>query len=157
MARGAETMALMTKVPDAFKGQRGQATVEFAVAFPLMLILIVIVTNIGNYLGLCASFDRAFPQQVRVCAAALEQGSNQGDAVSQIQAALCEAYEGECSSIQVSVTQDAWGNSTFSAVVGFEPSLFGLRFRSILFGLELAPLMHQTSYALNCYRPGVFV
>ena len=134
---------------------RGQATVEMAVVFPAVLILVVISFNAMNYLGICASFDRVFPQQVRVFAAAPRFGSNQGDAVANVQQALAAKYAQECSNVSVVVSEDGWGNSVFQASFEYEPTFFGLQYRSILFGVQLPTLSHRTSFALNCYRPGV--
>lgn len=134
---------------------RGQATVEMAVVFPAVLILVVISFNAMNYLGICASFDRVFPQQVRVFAAAPRFGSNQGDAVANVQQALADKYAQECSNVSVVVSEDGWGNSMFEASFEYEPTFFGLQYRSILFGVQLPTLSHRTSFALNCYRPGV--
>ena len=139
------------------KDCKGQATVEMAVVFPLALALVVVAFNMVNYLGICASFDRVFPQQARIYAAAPQFGSNQGDAVEAIQGALASEYSGECSSVNVVVSSDSWGNSIFQATLEYEPSLFGLQFRSILFGAQLPTLKHRASFALNCYRPGVVV
>lgn len=135
----------------------GQATVEMAIAFPAVLMLVVISFNLLNYLGICASFDRAFPQQVRVCATAPRFGSNQAEAVSDVQAALAKRYENECSNVEVVVSQDGWGNSVFQGSFAYEPTLFGLNFRSLLFGMDVPTLHHETAFALNCYRPGVIV
>ncbi len=136
---------------------RGQATVELAAVFPVVLIMAVIVINIVNYLGICASFDRAFPQQVRVFTASPSYGFNQGDVVAAVQTALLDHYGREYSSLVVTVSEDAYGNSKFSGSFEYEPTLFGLNFRSILFGIELPSLRHETSFALNCYRSGVIV
>ena len=137
------------------RDSRGQATVEMAVVFPVALILVVISFNAMNYLGICASFDRVFPQQVRVFAAAPRFGSNQGDAAASVQQALADKYAQECSNVSVVVSEDGWGNSVFEASFEYEPTFFGLQYRSILFGVQLPALSHRTSFALNCYRPGV--
>lgn len=134
---------------------RGQATVEMAVVFPVALVLVVISFNAMNYLGICASFDRVFPQQVRVFAAALRFGSNQGDAAASVQQALADKYAQECANVSVVVSEDGWGNSVFQASFEYEPTFFGLQYRSILFGAQLPAFSHQASFALNCYRPGV--
>ena len=134
---------------------RGQATVEMAVVFPAVLILVVISFNAMNYLGICASFDRVFPQQVRVFAAAPRFGLNQGDAVANVQQALADKYAQECSNVSVVVSEDGWGNSVFQASFEYEPTFFGLQYRTNLFGVQIPTLSHRTSFALNCYRPGV--
>ena len=136
---------------------KGQATVEMAVVFPIVLVLLVIAFNAVAYLGVCASFDRIFTQQVRVFAAAPSFGSNQGDVVASIQKELSSRYGDECSKVEVVVSSDAWGSSVFRASLEYEPSLFGLHFRSILFGIELPTLHHERSFALNCYRPGIVI
>ena len=137
------------------RDSHGQATVEMAVVFPVVLILVVISFNTMNYLGICASFDRAFPQQVRVFAAAPRFGSNQGDAAASVQQVLAAKYAQECSNVSVVVSEDGWGNSVFQASFEYEPTFFGLQYRSILFGAQLPAFSHRTSFALNCYRPGV--
>ena len=136
---------------------RGQATIELAVVFPVALALVVVSFNVVSYLGVCASFDRMFPQQARVFAAAPQYGANQADVAVSIQNALASCYARECSNVEVAVSADAWGNSIFHAAFEYELSLFGLRYRSILFGIRLPSLRHETSFALNCYRPGVVI
>lgn len=148
-------MAITKWMKGALRGQDGQATIELAITFPVALILAVVVLNLVNYLGVCASFDRVFAQQVRVAAAAPGVGQNLSDSSAVVQAALEQRYGWECSSVGVTVSQDAFGNSTFCGEIAYEPTLFGLNFRSILFGADAPTLRHQTRYAVSCYRPGV--
>ena len=143
-------MAIAKWMKCALRGQDGQATIELAITFPVALILAVVVLNLVNYLGVCASFDRVFAQQVRVAAAAPGVGQNLSDS-----SAVRATYGRECSSVGVTVSQDAFGNSTFCGEIAYEPTLFGLNFRSILFGVDAPTLRHQTRYAVSCYRPGV--
>lgn len=139
------------------QGWRGQATVEMAVLFPVVLALVVVSFNAMNYLGICASFDRVFPEQVRVFAAAPQFESNQGDIAADIQLALGAYYAKEDLDVQVTVSEDGWGNSVFHASFEYVPTLFGLSFRSILFGSQLPALQHEASFALNCYYPSVMI
>ncbi len=135
----------------------GQATVEMAVLLPVILAMVVVAFNAVSFLGTCASFDRVFPQQARVFAAAPAFNANKANIANDIQAALASYYEQECTNVQVTVSDDAFGNTTFQAAFDYEPHLFGMQFRSLLFGVSLPSLHHSSSYALNCYRPGVII
>lgn len=148
-------MAMKNWIKGTLCRRDGQATIELAITFPVALILAVVVLNLVNYLGVCTSFDRVFAQQVRVVAAAPGAGQNLSDSSAAVQAALEQRYGQECSSVSVTVSQDAFGNSSFCGEMSYEPTLFGLNFRSILFGVDAPTLRHQTAYAVSCYRPGV--
>ena len=134
---------------------RGQATVELAALLPVVLILGVVIMNAMQFMSACAVSERLFPQFVRVYAASPDYGETATSAAARIEDSLNESLSKEGAWASVSVEEDGRGNNVYSAELTFEPSLFGLNFRSILFGIELPPLRHLSACAVSKYRPGV--
>ncbi|MDD7368612.1 MAG: hypothetical protein SOW20_01375 [Berryella intestinalis] len=134
--------------------QKGQMTVELAVVFPAVLAVSLVVFNAVRYLGDCASFDRAFHQEVRVAAAAPAYGQTVEDGCLLVEDALrrqCGDGE-ECS---VTAERDEWGFVRFRGRMELTPSLFGLSMRSGFLGIDFQPAVHEVEFSVDPYKPGV--
>lgn len=57
-------------------GEAGQMTIEFVVAFPVMLIVAAIAVNACSFFGVCAAFDNDFRDAVRTCATSPAYGQD---------------------------------------------------------------------------------
>ncbi len=51
-------------------------TIEFVVAFPVMLIVAAIAVNACSFFGVCAAFDNDFRDAVRTCATSPAYGQD---------------------------------------------------------------------------------
>lgn len=137
--------------------ERGQMTIELAVALPVLIIVAVIATNAVAFFGQCAVFDRAVHHAVRVHAAAPAYGQGADQACAQVEADVVAVLD--ASNLEVSVARESTGADfeQFSATLEFHPTLFGMGLRSEVFGVALPTLTHTTRYVVDVYKPGVIV
>lgn len=137
--------------------EKGQMTIELAVALPVLIIVAVITVNALTFFGQCAVFDRVANEAVRVHAAspAYGQGADQscGLVEQEIQAAL------DAPNVEVSVTygEAGFGFERFVATLDYHPTLFGLGLQSEVFGVALPTLTHSAMYTVDVYKAGVVV
>ena len=66
-------------------GSRGQMTIEFALLFPVMLMIALIACNSILFLSECASFDRIFRESVCVFPTTPPTARNAGTIGPQLQ------------------------------------------------------------------------
>lgn len=137
------------------KDERGQATVELAVVLPVVIIVAVIAVNALSFLGSCAAFDRAAHQAV--CAFGSSPASGQGadTAAALVSDAIDEQVRAHNVAVSVTAREGAWGLTTFTARLEYRPTLFGLGLRSEVLGVPLPPLVHESAFVVQMYRPGV--
>ena len=69
-------------------GSRGQMTIEFALLFPVMLMIALIACNSILFLSECASFDRIFRESVCVFAPSPASEETTGQICAHIEEAL---------------------------------------------------------------------
>ena len=106
-------------------------TIEFVVAFPVMLIVAAIAVNACSFFG-----------DVAQSCSLIEQELQQGGNAKNVQ-------------VQVSARSVAQGHTAFSATVRFEPTLFGAALNPQVFGVSLPTLSHSEEIVVDCYKPGV--
>lgn len=140
-----------------FAGESGQMTVQFAVAFPVMLIIAIIMVNALLFFSECASFDRSACEAVRVHATAPAYGQALEGSVALVQSSLSEQFDRSYLTTEVSAAGEGLGCVRFTARLLFHPTLFGHGARDEVFGVALPPLTHEVSYVVDPYRAGVFV
>lgn len=133
--------------------ERGQATVEFAIAFPVLVVVAVIAVNAMLMFSECAAFDRTFRQQVCV----YTSEGNAGEVAALVQSALSEQFDAENEEVSVSSSGAGWGHTTYSACLDFVPTLFGMGLKSEVFGVTLPHLSHRSSITVDVYKPGVLL
>lgn len=157
----------MKSVP---KDESGQMVVELAVLAPVMLALLVVVVDLMVFLGDCARFDRVSAQAVLVAAAAPDGGSYSpagaaGAVKAQIDGGMGDPQRLTCT---VSISRGASSGVAVRGVpiASFSPTLFTCTCRMEsrpwplshgLFGVQVAPIVHTRSYAIDPYQPGVVV
>ncbi|MEG1098141.1 MAG: pilus assembly protein [Raoultibacter sp.] len=137
--------------------EAGQMTVEFAVVFPVLIIVAVIAVNALLFFSECAAFDRVARDAVRVCATAPGYGQTADQACAGIQSALTKVMDEENLNVEVSVKGGSVGLATYTATLKFYPTLFGMGLKSQVLGVALPALTHRTSLTVDPYRPGVFL
>lgn len=138
--------------------EKGQMTVELAVAFPVLLVVAVIAMNAMQFFALCSTFDRTAHNLVRTVAASPAYGQDAASSCAAIEEKLFRRFEDE-PAIEVSVEYQAVvpDLDRFTAQLTYHPTLFGLGLRSEVFGVSLPALTHSTQLTVDCYKPGVFL
>ncbi len=139
------------------RDERGQMTVELAVAFPVLIVVAVIAVNALTFFSECASFDNAFRDAVRVYATSPASGQGIEQSVALVQADLAAAFDAANEEARVSVEGAAGGHTRFTGTLEYAPTLFGLGLRSSVFGIALPPLTYAASIAVDCYKPGALL
>lgn len=135
----------------------GQMTVELAVALPVLVIIAVIAVNVTLFLGECAAYDNAFREAVRVHATSPAYGEGAARSLARVDAVLAERFDGEFERSSVSVAGSAGGKVTFTGMLTLRPTLFGMGLRSSVLGVSLPSMTHAVSFAVDSYKPGVFL
>lgn len=138
--------------------QRGQMTVELALVIPVVIVIAVIVTNAMQFFSLCAAFDRASHDQVRIQAASPAYGSDAETARAAVESSLTSTFRDE-QNVEVSVARGpaAFDMDRFDATMTYHPTLFGLGMRSEVLGVPLPSLVHTSSIVIDSYKPGVLL
>lgn len=139
------------------RGDAGQMTIEFVVAFPAMLIVAAIAVNACAFFELCAAFDNNFRDAVRTCAASPAYGQDVGQSCSLIEQELQRERGAENVQVQVSARSVAQGHTTFAGTLRFEPTLFGIALKPQVFGVSLPALSHSEEITVDCYKPGALL
>lgn len=135
--------------------EKGQMTVEFAVIFPVFIVLAAIAVNALLLFSECASFDNIFRDAVRVYATSPAFCQNDEQSKALIAATLDESFNHPFETSSVSVEQKNNRYVCFSATLEFFPTLFGHKQQLSVFGVKMPPLTHSTSLVVDCYRPGI--
>lgn len=140
------------------RNDSGQMTIELAVVFPIVIVIAVLGYNALEFFSLCASFDRAVHNEVRIQAVSAPAGQDVIGSCSAVEAALHSAFqERDNLDIAVGCGQVAYGLERFTAQMEYHPTLFGLSLRSEIWGVVLPPLTHCVEFTVDCYRPGVVI
>ena len=144
------------KVKNLICSGNGQMTVEFVIAFPIMLIIAIISLNALLFLSECAAFDRLARQAICTYASAPAYGGGSAQVSGDIQQDLQESFDKDY--LEVSVEPSVSGTcSVYVAKLRFTPTLLGRNFSGKVFGVRLQPLTHSVSLAVDPYHPGAIV
>lgn len=136
---------------------RGQGTIEFAVALPVLIAVAVIAVNALLFFSDCAAFDRVARQTVRVQATSPPYGQTTEESRAAVQRELENSFAQEYHQVQVAVEDGGMGHTTFTATLKFSPTLFGMGLKSEVFGVALPQLTHDCSLTVDVYKPGVLL
>lgn len=110
-------------------GSRGQMTIEFALLFPVMLMIALIACNSILFLSECASFDRIFRESVCVFAPSPASEETTGQICAHIEEALAQFNERDYLSCSVSASEGQGGlPPTPQRSHSHPPSLVPIRF-----------------------------
>lgn len=151
--------------------ERAQATVELAVALPVLIVLALIVYNVMLFAAAAARFDRMAPNVVlaQAVSPAGDEGDAEGvsDTASVVAVELERAMEGYPVTVEVSRDADAdEGSGTLLSLVGalhtyrctmrYEPWPRALSIAGVRLGAPDA-LVHERAVTIDPWRPGVVV
>lgn len=138
--------------------ERGQMTVELAVAFPVLIAVAAIAMNALQFCALCSTFDRAAHNLVRTVAASPAYGQDAESIRALVEEKLFRRYEDEPGvEVGVAYQAEAPDLDRFTAQLVYHPSLFGMGLRGEVFGVSLPALTHSTQFTVDRYKPGVFL
>ena len=138
-------------------GERGQMTVEMAIAMPVLIAVALLAVNALLYVGDCAAFDRLSRQAVCVYATSPPYGKTTLASAGDVEAELRRSFSADNQEVNVNAEQCAGGYVRFSATLKFAPTLFGRSFSGQVFGVELPSVSHTATVTVDPYRPGVIV
>lgn len=139
------------------RSDRGQMTIELAVAMPVLIIVAVISVNALTFFADCAAFDRVAHDAVRVHAASPAYGQGPDQSCALVEQAIRAAVDRENIDVSVSHGTTGFDFDQYTATIVFHPTLFGLGLRSEVFGVPLPTLSHSTTYVVDSYKSGVVV
>ena len=137
------------------RDHRGQATVELAIAFPVIIIVAVIAVNTLLLFGECSAFDRTARQAIRTYACSPSAGEGSAAICGHIQAALDDSFDAPYMSCSVEGSGAQYGFMTYRATLQFYPTLFGLGLKEEVFGIPLPQITHSVELTVDSYKPGV--
>ncbi len=137
--------------------ERGQMTVELAVAFPVLVAVAVVAVNALLFLSECGAFDNAFREAVRVHATSPAYGQGIEQGAAQVESSLGAAFDRDFERVSVAVRGGEGGHVVFEGTLELSPTLFGLGLKQEVFGVALPSLAHRTEMAVDCYKPGVLL
>lgn len=129
----------------------GQATVEFAVVFPVLVAVAFIAANALVFMGDCAAFDSIARDAARLQA---DDGFEGQQGASAVCARIEEALDMPHERVRVSCERVGLGHVKYTAHTAFTPPfLQGVS----VFGVNVAPLEHEVSFVVSPYRKGVVI
>ncbi len=127
----------------------GQMTVEFAVAFPILLMVGFIALNAMVFLGDCAAFDIVARDAIRLQA---DDGNDVAQNAADVRARIEEGVSMDHESVSVLCERTDAGHMKYTAKTAFTPPfLSGAR----VFGVQVPRIKHQVEFTVSPYRAGV--
>lgn len=155
-----------SRAGQVLRSERAQATVEFAIVAPVLIVLALIVYNLMLFASACARFDRVAPDIVvahAVSSTGEDAGSSSAETVKRELEAAMDGYD-----VEVSVEVDAGGEGggsmlalvgslrTYTCAIEMAPRPGGLSIAGVDLGAP-AMLVHERSVTVDPWRPGVVV
>lgn len=137
------------------RNETGQMTLEFAVIFPVLIVVAAIAVNALLFFSECASFDNIFRDAVRVYATSPAYRQDLEQSRCLVASALSESFDHPFEASHVTAERVAGGHTRFLATLEFFPTLFGRGLKSSVFGVSLPVLSHTSTLVIDCYKPGV--
>lgn len=135
----------------------GQGTVEFAVMFPVVLVVAIITMNALLFFGECVSYDKQLSQAVRAVAASPAYGQGVGQSAAAVDSLLQSQFDDSNLSSHVVAEGTSDGFVRFTGTLEFAPTLFGLGLKDEVLGVPLPKLKHSAGVVVDVYHPGVLL
>lgn len=150
-------LPILTKDRSHDRFSQGQMTIEFALLFPVMLMIALIACNSILFLSACSSFDRTFRESACVFAPSPASDQERDQICAQIKNSLASCTQEDYLSCEVKANAGNDGLTTYEATLSFTPTIFGAYPLRRVFDIELVPIQHAVQIAVDTYRPGVFL
>ena len=136
---------------------KGQMTIEFAVMFPVMLMIALVAFNSIMFLSQCAAFDRIFRESVCVYAPSPASDQASGQICAQINSELESFQEKDYLECTVASSAQSNGLTTYRGTLAYTPTVFGAYPLRQVFGVALPSIDHTVQMTVDSYKPGVFL
>jgi len=133
--------------------QSGQMSIEFVIAFPVMLMIALILCNACLCTSECAAFDRLSKDAIRTFGTSPSYEQRINDCAVDIQNHLSTSFEKDYLSVDVQAEQCASNQVRYVAHLNFYPTLFGRTFSGNVFGIQITPISHESSLVVQPYQP----
>ncbi len=150
-------MEIKRKNALAIRGEPGQMTIEFVVAFPVALIIGLILVNALMFFSECASFDRSFRALVCTYAPSPSYEQEIGQTCALISESLKNEFSAEHLQVQVTSRRVSGELVAFEGTLDFTPTLFGKGTLSGVFGVSFPSLTHTELLVVDVYKSGVLL
>ena len=137
------------------QNKSGQATVELAIVFPVVLIIACVAINAILFFSYCSKFDRIFKQTVCEICTSPAYCVTTINLKDDLQNTLNSSLQAENLEIETSVEGASGGLVKYGAKIYMSPTLFGLGLKSEIFGVPLFKLQHSQNITVDTYKPGV--
>ena len=139
---------------DKLREHKGQMVVEFAIVFPILIIVACVMVNALGFATECARFDRVSRNAVRTEAATPAIDENNNATLERVRQTLAGhfVYENEQTNAEIIRTEGS--NTTFECELKWSPTLFGLAFKDDVFGIKMFELSHKNSLVVDATRAG---
>lgn len=128
----------------------GQMTVEFAVVFPVMLVMAAIALHAMVYAGECARFDEAVRNAIRL---EVENGTDRNDALASIERTVRECMDRDVE-VSASSTEQGVGQVRYTVELRMPATLFGMPLGDVM-GFSIPPLEHRCEMVACVRREAV--
>lgn len=137
-----------------FANKEGQMTVELAVAFPVLIIVAVVMVNALSFAGECARFDRISRNSLRTETSTPSIDESTSASCSRVKEVLDEEFRADNESVEVSILQEKDFCVEFECELKWYPTLFGMGLKSEVFGVHMLELSHKNSLVIDPHRAG---
>lgn len=154
--------ALMNRCSIGFKrrlhqpmNESGQMVVELAFVFPVLLVVALIAINALTFFSECAAFDGAFREGVRLYCTSPGYGQDGDTALGNLEAYLGAVCDEPNETIAVRMSGKSWGYREYIGELSFSPTIFSHTLKPVVFGISFPSLVHEVSFVVDSYKPGV--
>lgn len=138
-----------------FDNESGQATVELAVMFPILLIVALISINALTFISECSKFDRDLKTCVACLGTSPSYGQDINNIVADIRDDLGNNFDNNFLELEVDCHTISGGYYSVCGQLYMTPTLFGLGLRDNVLGVALPKLTHKQQINIEVYKPGV--
>lgn len=128
--------------------------IEFAIAFPVIIIVSLITLNALLFASDCARFDNIAKNSIRTHASSPSFGEESSQSEKLILSELKESFSNKFYKLKVNSSQDN-GYHTYRAELQFYPTYFSESPLRQVFNVVFSPLKHECSLTLNTYKPSI--
>lgn len=134
--------------------KKGQVMIEFAIAFPVLIIVSLITLNALLFASDCARFDNIAKNSIRSHASSPSFDEESSQSEKLIVSELQESFSDKFYKLKVSSTKDNVYH-TYRVELQFYPTYFSESPLHHVFNVVFSPLKHECSLTLNPYRPSI--
>lgn len=136
--------------------EQGQMSIEFVIAFPVMIMIACIMFNACLFLSECASFDRLSKDAIRSKGTSPAYQASTDTCASEICDDLSHSFDASYEHVDVEVETCAYDQVRYTAKLSLHPTLFGQDFSGNIFDVSISPVCHESALVVCPYNPQEF-